>query len=401
MSFFNNLFKNITFQRDKAGNYSYFSNSSAFGNSKDFLTWSLENPILFSVVATRSKAFSQMQVVCKNEKGEIVDVPELELVNNPNPLQTRQDFLYQYMWFMSVAGENYMYKIQPLSTQIPKSIYNLQPNCLDFTNLDNFDPFIFRKKEVKDLQDKTVNYNINGETKRFRFGDLEGFFDIANGLSDARSYFNSPSRIKSIEGVLCNIDENIKSKNLNLKFSQKYLFTNKNNVQGVATQLQKEDRQSIENTLFGKSIQITNADVQASHLISDMKRLYLDEQFATDGNTVALAFEMNKDIMNYFLGKSSTYENQEQGIIRYIQNSIQSSADQLMDGLTNILKLNERGLYLQASYDHLPVMQSVLNTKLKTLSESQEAIKTALENGTMTEDEAIDLTKNVIEKIGL
>jgi hypothetical protein len=403
MGLFSNLFGGSRFnvERLKDGSTSYWLDDNAFGNEKDFIDWSLSNPVLFSVISTRAKVFSQMQISCINKSGKVVENNDIvNLLYKPNYFQSQSDFLYQYMWFLSTQGENFIYKMQPLSTQKPSAIYNLIPNDLDFKDVMKLNKFISTQKDIKDLENKVIEYKLDFQTYKLPLKDIIPFFDIANGLK-SNCLMSSPSRIKAIAGVLDNLEENIKSKNVNLKFSQKYLATNKNNVQGVATQITDLDRKSIDGILKAKSLQITNGDVQVTHLVNDLKRLYLDEQFAADANTVAIAFEMNNDIVNYFLGKSSTFSNQEQGIIRFIQNSIQSMADNFCNSLTNSMGLIEQGLELKASYNHLPVMQGVIKTKLESFKLMQETIKIGLESGVLDVAEAKEMTDKLKMELGI
>ena len=403
MGIFSNLFGGSSFsvERLKNGSTSYWLNNDGFGNEKDFVKLSLSNPVLFSVISTRAKVFSQMHIYCVDAKGEVVENNDIvNLLANPNYFQSQSDFLYQYMWYLSTQGENFIYKIQPLSTQKPKAIYNLIPNELDFKEVMKLKKFIHTQKDIKELEEKQIEYKLDDTNHKLPLKDIIPFFDIVNGLQ-SNSLLSSPSRVQSIVKVLENIDENIKSKNINLKFSQKYLATNKNNVQGVATQIKDEDRKSIEGILQNKSLQITNGDVSVTHLVTDMKKLFLDEYFSSDANTVAIAFEMNNDIINYFLGKSSTFSNQEQGIIRFIQNSIQSMADNFCNSLTNSMGLEEQKLKLVASYNHLPVMQGVIKTKLETFKIMQETIKIGLESGTIDVAEAKEMTSKLKTDLGL
>jgi hypothetical protein len=72
-----------------------------------------------------------------------------------------------------------------------------------------------------------------------------------------------------------------------------------------------------------------------------------------------------------------------------------------MNSLTSQWGLFERGEKLKASYDHLPVMQSVINEKIKTLTEFQNMVKIAKENGTMNDAEATQKTKELMVKLNL
>ena len=181
--------------------------------------------------------------------------------------------------------------------------------------------------------------------------------------------------------------------------SQKYLA--KNESTGNEAQIQDADRNSIVRGISQKSLIITNqANVDVKHLVSDMKRLYLDEQFADDANKCLLAFGMNKDILNYF-SKDSTFENQEKGVIKYIQNSIQNTADNTINSLSSQWGLLDNNEKLVASYDHLPIMQSVMVDKIANFKAMQEVIKLGLENQTMTTQEAKKMSDEFKTKIGL
>jgi hypothetical protein len=115
---------------------------------------------------------------------------------------------------------------------------------------------------------------------------------------------------------------------------------------------------------------------------------------------VLLAFEMNKNVLNYF-AKDSTFENQSEGIISYIQNSIQTTAKNTMNSLSSQWGLIEKGEKLVASYDHLASMQPVVTKKIASFTEMQNAIKLAIENGTMTIDEAKKISDDFKLKLGL
>jgi hypothetical protein len=208
----------------------------------------------------------------------------------------------------------------------------------------------------------------------------------------------SPSRVKAIYKVLCNIDENLASKNINLKMSQKYL--SKNESTGNEAQIKEDDRKNIDKAIYNKSLILTNANISVQHLVTDMKKLFLDEQFADDANKCLLAFGLNKDVLNYF-AKDSTFENQEKGTIKYIQNSIQSTADNTMNSLSSQWGLLDKGERLKASYDHLAVMQSIVVDKINSFKAMQEAIKLGLENTTITTAEAVKMSNEFKMKLGL
>ena len=369
-----------------------------FINNSNYLHTSLENPVLNAIVSLRAKMYSQMQISHVDANGkEVKNSDILKLLKQPNYFQSQEDFLFQQMWFLSTSGNNYVYQIKPLSTDLPKAIYNLIPSEIDFNKVNKVDKFVFTKEQIKSFADKKIKYTLDGKSYDIKLSEIIPLYDLANAIT-TDSWFVAPSRVKAIEKVLQNIDVNLRSKHKNLQFSAKYVGVNKST--GMEAQIQTADRKAIENVLNAKDVLTTNASIEYKHLVSDMKKLYLDEQFADDANKCLLAFEMNKNVLNYF-SKDSTFDNQENGVIGYIQNSIQTTAKNTMNSLSQQWGLMERGEKLIASYDHLAVMQPVVNDKIKSFGEMQDALKVAIENQTLTQQEAKKMSDEFKLKLGL
>jgi hypothetical protein len=72
-----------------------------------------------------------------------------------------------------------------------------------------------------------------------------------------------------------------------------------------------------------------------------------------------------------------------------------------MNSLSQQWGLIEKGERLVASYDHLAVMQPVVNDKIASFTELQNAIKVGLENKTLTEQEAKRMSDDFKLKLGL
>ena len=389
----------IRVERNRQGEFSYsFLDGNDFVNNEKYLELSLSNPVLNTIVSLRSSLYSQMRIKHLDKNGkEIENSPYLELLKNPNFFQSQEDFLFQQMWFMSTAGTNFIYQKKIFQNDIPKGMYNLIPSEIDFKQTHKIGKFIWTKQDQKAFGEKEIEYTLDNTTYNLKLNELIPLYDLANGLKE-NTFFQSPSRVKAIHKVLQNIEANLASKHKNLQFSAKYIGLNKST--GHEAQIQPNDRTAIEKVLSSKDVLTTNANVEYKHLVSDLKRLYLDEQFADDANKCLLAFEMNKNVLNYF-AKDSTFENQSEGIISYITNSIQKAANNTMNSLGQQWGLFEKGEKLVASYDHLAVMQEVVNKKIASFMEMQNAIKIGLENKTLTPQEAKKMSDEFKIKLGL
>jgi len=354
----------VSVERDRNGTFTYsFLDQDGFTNSTKYLELSLSNPVLLAIIALRAKIYSQMKITHLNSAGKPIENSEvLKLFKQPNYFQSQEDFFFQQMWFLSAAGTNLTYKVNALSAT--KSIYNLIPSEINLNDSHKVKSFISTKAELKAYGDRKIIYTLDGQQMNIAIKDLIPTYDLANGLT-CNSIMSSPSRLKGISKTIQNIEENLLSKNVNLKMSQKYLMASQGD--GNEAQIQDSDRKDIFSKIAQKSLLITNANIKAQHLVSDMKRLYLDEQFSADALTCLLAFDMSKDILNYFSNGASTYENKEKAMLDYIQNSIQSDANNTMNSFASSFGLIDKGESLVASYDHLPVMQLVMKAKIETL----------------------------------
>lgn len=389
---------NVTRNKDGVWSYQYMETSD-FQNSEKYLDISLSNPVLMTIIALRAKMYSQMEIKHLNSKGDVIEnSPYVNLLNNPNYFQSKEDFLFQQMWFLSATGNDYVYQRKAFTNDIPKALYNLIPSELDFKETQKVKKFITDKQEIKAYNDQTIVYKLDDQKYTFKIGDLIPFYDLSNGLR-VNSFMTSPSRVKGIIKPLENIEQNLKSKFVNLEMSQKYVVANKSTTDSRI--LQQGDKDDIQRSLGSKSIFVSSSDIQANHMIADLKKLYLDEQFANDALKCLLAFDLNKDVLNYFGNGSSTFENQEKGELRYLQNSIMTTASSTMNSFSSQWGLLEKGEKLVASYDHLNIMQPIMVDKLNTFKALQETIKLALENGTMTTAEATQLTKEQRINLGL
>lgn len=368
-------------------------------DANQYLNLTLENPILFICCLTRAKLYSQMKITHYKGDKEVENSPYIKLLNKPNYFQSKEDWLKQQSWFLSASGSNYIYEKRNTIQELPLSLYNLIPTELDFKEVMKVDKFFTLKKDVAAFEEQIIEYKLDKQKYQLKIKDIIPLYDVTNGI-ETNTFMKSPSRVKSVLKNIANIEENFKAKNINLQMSQKYLAKNKNNVQGVATPIKDDDRAAIEKVLREKAMQVTSGDIEVQHLVQNLKQLYLDEQLAFDAKIVTYAFEQNEHIINYAL-TGSTYENQEMGIVRHIQTSTQADADNLMSSLNQSWGLYEKDERLVASYNHLPIMQVLFETKIQTLTSMQEAIKLGVDNGTIDAKRAKEMTDKLISDLGL
>lgn len=391
-------------ERNRAGQFSYsFLDGSTYVDNGRYLDMYLTNPVLSTIVNFGAQYYSQMRITHVDKNGkEVQNSPYINLLNTPNYFQSKEDFFFQQKVFLDVSGNDYIYQIKAFTNNVPKALYNLIPSEIDFNKIDKINKFIVTDKDKKAFEEKHIVYTLDDTDYNIKLRDIIPTYDLANGLVK-NSFFQSPSKVKAIAKILNNINENINAKNINLQMSAKYIGVNKSD--GNTAVLQPDDKQSIERSIGTKNLLLTNRNgVAFEHLVSDMKKLYLDEQYGADFGKVLLAFGLNRQILD-ISDKSNGLNNSgsliNSGLISYIQNTIQQTADNTMNSLSQTWGLFERGEMLKASYDHLPVMQSVINDKIKTLTDFQNMVKLAKENGTIDDADAKAKTKELMSNLNL
>lgn len=390
-------------ERNRIGQFSYtFLDGSTYVDNGKYLDMYITNPVLSTIVNFGANYYAQMKITHLDKSGkEIENSPYTNLLYNPNYFQSKEDFFYQQSVFLDVSGNDFIYQRKAFTNDIPKALYNLIPSEIDLQKIERLNNFIITDKDKKAIEEKTIKYTLDNTEYQLPLRDLIPTFDLSNGLTK-NSLLTSPSRVKAVAKILHNINENLDSKTINLQMSRKYIGLNNND--GNKAQIQDSDRKSVERAIETKNLLLTNAGIDVKHLVSDMKRLYLDEQYSSDFNKVLLAFGLNKNVLD-ISDKNSGLNNSgslvDSALINYIQNTIQNRADNTMNSLAQSWGLFERGEKLKASYDHLPVMQSVINEKIKTLTEFQNMVKIAKENGTINDAEAIQKTKELMLKLNL
>ena len=78
-----------------------------------------------------------------------------------------------------------------------------------------------------------------------------------------------------------------------------------------------------------------------------------------------------------------------------------TTASNTMNSFSQQWNLYEKGEQLVASYEHLTAMQPVVNEKIDTLMKFQETMKLAIENETISKEDAKKKTDALILKLQL
>lgn len=354
------------------GNHFYFnrSTSTSFIGGVDKLKIAKENPVLSTCIEIRAKVLSLADFYIENDNGERVDHEIIDLINNPNAHQSKQDFLKQYEWFKCAYGWVYQRPFGAIGFT-PEAIFNLKPSNVKF-NGALLNPIVYSKKDVDQFYEQKFTYVTQAKTANYELGSIIPFYDITNGLSDENeSAVKGESRIDSIIKQISNIAISADAENIMLQTNGREIFSggaSKGSELGSSMPLGQDDKKNIEEKFInsyglglGKKRSIaTQKDVLWKSLHIPLKELGLHESIENNAGLVRSVYEIPNELYAAHV-KGATYENQKEALIGFIQNSIQTEADDLANSWTTYFGLQDTPI--KASFKHLPVMQHTENKK--------------------------------------
>ena len=363
--------------RNKDGSHwysEYKKGSTSFLGGEDKLQVTLNNPVAAACSQIRANLLSKVEWYQESPEGErLKDTEWVKLLNNPNALQSKQDFLIQYEWYRLAYGWTYQRPYGAVGVNVPDSIFNLKPNYIQFPQQLQ-SPIVFTKEDKDKFFEQKFNYEEpDQDIRSIEFKDVMMFFDIANGLSDEKtSIVTSPSRLSSIIKSVSNIDLGLDAENTIIQTNGRELFSQDTVSKGLGLQqpMDADDRNDIQSKLLGnhnvshgnRSI-VTNKPVDWTNISMKLNDLGFTESGSNNANYICGMYEVPNELYKSF-SKGATFENQKEALIGMYEKTIQPVADDISSTWTNYFELD---MPIKASFDHLPVMQHTEQKKADKL----------------------------------
>jgi hypothetical protein len=315
-------------------------------------------PHLTSVINTRAELFSQGRVrLRKIEDGsEVFKHKVLTLLNKPNPLQTKSEFMTMFLTFKDIYSNVPILMNGVMSSQpIPGQLWNLPPACFKVKTTGQ----IFKQVQISDII-SGYELEIGGTTQSFT---PEEIIFINDNLG--QDYLISESKLISLIKPLSNIDASLRTANIviNEGGPSGIISAGGKDASGGIIPLGAPEQNRIEGAFKNKyghrydQIQtvVSTATLTYTPIGSPLTDMLLSEEIEQDFGIIIAAYFLDRDLFPGTQG--ATFENKKQARIGVIQNTIQSEADDFANRLNVQFKLFEEGLELFITYDHLPIMQ--------------------------------------------
>lgn len=302
---------------------------------------------------------------------EIENSPFVQLMENPNPFMSGNDFMRQWNENESVFGNNFMLMLKGLSIdQLPKVINNLPPAFMQIKTKG----FIWRQTDINDVID--YYYNIsNGSSDKY-FPDEIIHTKIINGQNPLLG-----------ESPLIKLNRDISNIRLamtyrNVAFGELGALGYISPKSSVAGSLPFTEDQRIamskEHTnAYG--IHEGQARLKMSPIAIDftstsfaLKEMMVFEEFEAGKRAILDYYGMNENV--FTREKASTFNNVEKGYKMCYESTIIPDSEEKAMTISKRLGLVDRGEFLHMDYSKIPALKQDDKVVAETLAKRVEAM---------------------------
>jgi phage portal protein BeeE len=329
-------------------------------------------PQLKAVIDRKASMFSNMELkLIEVKTGKVLEDEQLhKLLQNPNPLQSQNEWLRDYKQQHQVYGNQFIYKNKPSTlSKYPVALWNISPYYMK--------PILTGKlfEQVK-KEDIISEYQFidGGQTKTFNGIDI-----MFTKIADIDNPIIGVSPIISLKFPLTNTKLAYEYRNVIMGEKGAIgILSNetKDSMGNIA--MDKEERRKLEQQYrndYGISpdkakVILTNASLKWQPMTYPTRDLLLFEEVEANMLAIIDAFGMS---INLFSNKNATFENVKNSIIQVYQDTIIPEADLFTQSLSLFLNI-PYGQRIVASYEHLSIMKE---NKLKGMT-SIESIVSSL-----------------------
>lgn len=344
-----------------------------------------------TVVETIAKFLCNGVIKIVDKDGKDVEDPEFKaFIAKPNPLQTQNEWLYQYAIQLLTYGEQVVYKNQASTMmKYPSSMINISAFYVE----KKLTGKVFDQLKVEDIISKFI-LRISGEQKEFDPKDI-----MFSKIPDLDSPINGLSPIKSLKYPLSN--PKLADEYLNVISGEKgaigILSNNGGKDQFGSVAMNPEEKKRIQDSYIGsngvqdgqKRIIITETNVKWDPMSYPTQQLQLLEQKDSYFLSVCHALGVNPNVLPNF---GSTYENQKSGELSTYINCVIPKADHLAQLLTSYLMVDRTpGNRIIIDFEHLAIFKEAKSLRQTAINAMIASYAVAVQNGFMTPETAKQL----------
>ena len=369
-------------------------------NNIDYLKAFEHNPCVNAVINIRATASANIRFSLEDLDGNEIKPTKynkqqkrtIELLKNPNPLQSTSEWWKQNNIFQDVFGNSFMY------ASYPSGFGELE----DITSLTNIWSQHMTPTPTGLLFDATKKSDII-KNWIFSFGTVDKTFETETILHTNDSSISltadgvilGASRLKPLKEPINNSYKALISRGVLIdnRGAQGIISSAAKDAVTGTTPLGKKGKQEVQEDFKDYGIQkdqfqyiISKQAIQFTRTVLPIKDLQLFEEVAISTQHIALEFNVPNDLVILYL-QGATYTNQKESMIRLYNDAIIPTSESRVNSLNNFLKTETYGFRIKGSYDHVAVLQQNIKERSDVIRNNVIAFDKAFKSNITTVNE--------------
>ena len=354
----------------------------------------LTTPELYTVIATKGQMLSngifKHYKLVGDKKEEIKDSPTLDLLNNPNALQSRTEWMIEELIQTSIFGNSITYGLKGFSGQdLPSALWNLPVENMKVNPTGK----IYKQSKTKDII-SSYQLVIDGKV-------VDTF--KSSEVSHSRVYNpNNP-----LVGMSPMLPIMMPISNIRGAYGYRNILINERGAVGIISGGKKDDdgsipmdgttRKKLEDQ-YGKEygisdgqsrVIISKSAISWTPMVYPTKDLMLFEEISADMKIIIDAYGLNQ----YLFGqdKGATFTNVTEGKRMAYQDAIIPYANNRAEKLTKYLGLEAKGEWIELDYTHIEALQSNEKEEADTVKLKAEAYDKLIVHEGFSHDDLVSI----------
>jgi hypothetical protein len=310
----------------------------------------IEIPELRAVIDKRAQMMASNHACLYDASGTKVDKHwVLDLIDKPNAVQSWADVVYSLSVQDGLYNNAFAYAparmagIRNLIVPLPADKVKMHLSGKKLKQMD-----------AQDLVDKFTFVYDTGDKEDITWEDMLYFT-----TDDGMNIIKPVSRVETLRYPLSNIKAQYHKRNVLLEnIGAIGILSAQDSDMAGTIPMSPEEKQRIRNDWFRRSkdeLIITEAKVDWTPMSFPTKDLMLFEELTADKIALFDAYGMNSNIFSS--DKGATFTNVRDSIRMIYTDTIIPETQSLYDSMMRQWGLHQQGYYLQAEFDHLPIMQ--------------------------------------------
>ncbi len=371
-----------------------FLSDGMSANQKKFLTLYLTVPELQAIINYKARIFSGMHVISEDSEGNEKKIPQIGLLNKPNPLQNFKELASQYYILRSIFGNSFMHPVYGGDRTKTQALWNLPAMNAEIIPVSN-QSIPFNMTKVEELI-KEYKFWYKGQKIVYQPDEIIHFNDNQVQFTDDKILLGD-SKIRPLTQACENIKNAYEARGVIIYNSALGILSNETTDADGTADIAAEDKKQLQEGYKGgyglskhkNQIILTNAALKWQSMAIDIGKLKLFEEVDSDFRTIANAYSFPPEILQ----TDSTYENKQKALVQLYQEAVIPEADEWLLGLSDWMGLDA---VLKSDWSHIAVLQIDKERASKSLNWAAAGLSKAKESGLIEDAEAKETFKKFL-----